>query len=486
MTTTTSAAVFCCSRSRCAKTMKRIVILVCVQYALVSCLQAALFPVVLQSVQSYLTVSNAKMAALVSLYDIVQVVASLPCATASRKLGSLRTLALGSVTSCIGAALFGVSTGYGGLAFAQLLMGVGSATITVLAPHIMNLIAVSSHQASAFLSWSYASASIGVVVGYILAGIVGPDHWRFLFLLNAAGVVPVVALLWYAKEPVRSECKESPAVGEGESKLECTTISPAGPIENASTEDNTDVAGYSHIQDIAPSIVDDSKSTDGAHGEDVVELVLNSDVAHALLSVQKVASNRVVLFVIMSQSCIGFGLAALIAFIPKYISETLGESESTTSILMATTVPATAAGVLIAGHLAQKYSLTAHQLSQVLLVCCVGSLVLSVMFQTMQVEIFTFLLILDMMLVFASMIPSVMIFPQTLRPELVPFANALSNTSIRLLGSVSGPLVLGMLLDTYESSGTSAIQMCYTLVSVFSMGLAVIFAALALRSHVLL
>jgi hypothetical protein len=79
-----------------------------------------------------------------------------------------------------------------------------------------------------------------------------------------------------------------------------------------------------------------------------------------------------------------------------------------------------------------------------------------------------------------------MIFPQTLRPELVPFANALSNTSIRLLGSVSGPLVLGMLLDTYESSGTSAIQICYTLVSVFSMGLAVIFAALALRSHVLL
>ncbi|CUF96084.1 MFS transporter, putative [Bodo saltans] len=456
--------------------MNGILILVCAQYALISCLQSALFPVVLQSVQSYLDTSNAKMAALVSLYDIIQVFASLPCASASRRLGCLHTLALGGATSCFGALLFAVSTGYSGLALAQLLMGVGASTVTVLAPHIMTLIAVSPHQASAFLSWSYASASVGVVVGYILAGIVGPDQWRLLFLLNAAGVVPVAALLWFTTEPNRVECTVANVVDMSQQEGGGDAI-PPNAIEKGTTDDNGNCTGYGHLDEV------DVKVPGGTHGEDVVELMANSDMAHALKSVQAIATNRVVVFTILSQSCIGFGLAALIAFIPKYISGTLGESQSTTSILMATTVPATAAGVLISGHVAQKYSLTARQLSQVLLACCGGSLLLSVMFQISQVVIFTLLLIVDMMLVFGSMVPSVMIFPQILKQEHVPFANALSNTSIRLLGSVNGPLVLGMLLDVYGSSGTTAVQMCYTAVSIFSMGLAVVFAALSLQSQ---
>lgn len=431
-----------------------VLVLVCTQYALVSCLQSALFPVVLQTVQNYLNTTNAQMAALVSLYDLVQVVASFPCASISVRIGCLRTVAIGCGLSLVGAAFFAASRSYVTLALAQILMGFGASTVTVLTPHIMTLIAESPHRASALLSWSYASASLGVVIGYVVAGVAGPDQWRTLFLINGVALAPVALSLWTQAEPSR-------------------------PVEEK-VKEMSQLDGDGVADSSMPPVND---TPIAVHNDDVVHVLETTDFDHAWVSITQVLANRVVLLTVLAQSSIGFGLAALIAFIPKYISETLGESKSNTSMLMATTVPATALGVLVSGYLAQKHSLAAHQLSQFLVVCCAGSFLLSVMFLTTNVFIFTCFLIADMALVFGSMVPSVMIFPQTLPHELVPFANALSNTSIRLLGSVTGPLVLGFLLDVLSSRGPSAVQWCYTGVSLFSMGSALAFAVFALRSY---
>lgn len=414
-------------------------LVVSVQYGLITSLQSALFPVVITTIESYLGVSNTSMAALVAVYDFVQVAASFPFAAMCLRFGCSRTLSLSACFSVGGAFMFALSTEFWMLVVAQIAMGVGSAAVTVLCPHFMTVISTSTHEASFKLSIAYASASGGVVIGYLCAGIVGTNNWRLLFLVNGLALIPVVFLLASKQD---------------------ADLSP--PADNKVS---------------SPREEDDSVLAD-----DVVGLV-GGDLNSFLQSIKTVMfCHPTVALSVLSQSCIGFGVAALIAFIPKFVTVVLQQSTSVAAFMMAATVPATALGVVCTGTLARKFKLSAFQLLQLITCCCATSLTMLAMFLTTSVPLFLVMLVVEMFVIFASMVPSVMIFAQLLPPHLVPFANAFSNASVRLLGSVPGPIALGALLDLVGSANLERVQHCYLAVGLFSLASATMFILLALKS----
>lgn len=408
------------------------VVITCLNYGMMACLQSALFPAVLTSVQASMQVSNFGMAALVSVYDFLQVLASVPFAELSNVIGVNRCIGVGALFSAVGGFLFAASSSFEWLVIAQGIMGIGSAALTVLAPHLMNLISRNPHQASSRLSFVYAAASLGVVVGYVVSAWIGPSQWRLLFGCNGCVLLPVAAAFL---------------------TLHCDAAAP----------------GDSHVIVTLKLPLTRAKTISCLKG--------------IMRSVNLAWSHPTVKFVIVSQCFVSFGVSALIAFIPEYIYRVLGKSVSEASLVMAATVPATAFGVLFSGTLAEKYSFCRVRLVQ--WVCCSCALAMSLagMFFISEVSTFTFFLFIEMFVVFSTMVPSVMVFSHLLETQIVPFANALSNTALRLFGSVTGPLVLGALLDTIgrEDEPIENVQLCFLFVGVVSMGCAAAASLVALQ-----
>jgi hypothetical protein len=444
-----------------------LVLALSVHYALVSSLQTGLFPATLGAVQREFGASHTDMGWLVAVYDLSQIGGAAAASLLSQTWHPSKLIAAGGILSLAGALLFAsVDGGDGGtgnarsedgrrgsgFAFlfpAQVLMGLGAACINVLCPHCVTCaVGGDTARGSFLLSAVYAGSSLGVVAAYVAAGVAGPAAWRALFVANGiAFVVPVGALWYYSRH-------EPPA---------------ALLIEDAEISDVADADGEAFQGDETQSM---PPALSGA--------ALDRLLFVALLTA--VLRHRTAMLVIAMQTCQSFFLSACVTFLPKYLEDAMEQSATVASFLVALTIPACTAGMLASGWVIQRLSLDAVGVLRLLVLCASVQLPLNGIFfvPAAHIALFAVLLVANMALSFAAAVPSVMIFPMIFdKPHVVPYANGLSNVVVKLAGSMTGPVVLGALLDQRASISPGG---AFLAVGVLAGGAALLCAVMALRA----
>jgi predicted MFS family arabinose efflux permease len=119
------------------------------------------------------------------------------------KAARKRLIALGVVIWSLATMASGVATGFWTLLAARVVVGVGEASFTVLAPTIIDDVTPHGDKGKA-LAVFFLATPIGYALGYILGGTIS-HHWGWrsaFYLVGGPGILFALACLWIA-EPTR-------------------------------------------------------------------------------------------------------------------------------------------------------------------------------------------------------------------------------------------------------------------------------------------
>lgn len=383
-----------------------------------------------------------------------------------------------------GSAASGASEKSWQLGLSQFLAGLGVALLSSLAAPLFDFLVPTTlrQRAAVFIGAMYATGYLGVAGGFVVCGLTVECCWRW----NYYGEALALALL----------------------------VGPFIVLERFSSKDSPNNVlrtggGEEHAH---PHRTADTRVMNG----DPPTLTSLSDRARLVLQgMALVVSNPAIRWTSLAISAIYFAIAAYSVLLSLFIERQLKQSRETAGYVLAATVPAVALATLVGGMLNRRCRFSVERQLQYGLVLAVVTFVAPFCFLVTELSAFIAYVVIAMIILFLRAAPAITLLAQAARRDItgiddadaafndsdlteeqiveqlqsvlhiskedaraiesrVAYANSICYVSMRVFGSLPGPIVLAALIDAGFS-----LPVCFVAIGVVCCGLHFICSGLA-------
>jgi predicted MFS family arabinose efflux permease len=350
--------------------------------------KTGLVPASLTAMQNEFHMSNTRAGSLASTYDATFFILAFIFCIKNPPL-TLFPIALGAVSIGVGSAMFAMAGWEWMLFIAQILLGLGSTPLWILAPCYLEVLLQDPAHVRKAMGAMYSMNPLGIAIGFVLGGMFSDaGNWRVPFIIVAVLMIPAAAALFYA------------SYAEKVAKIE--------------------------LHDVA-----------------------KVDFRKVLDIYRTLWSNKVFVALTLGSATSGLTLSGCSVFLPKFFEERYHLLKATAALYVGICIiPGAVLGNLVGGLIPSYHKLSLRQelafssvTTAIAAACCPLFLI-----ETVGGIIPALIGAMFIGFVSGPLITSIIV-SICKTPETKAVGMSISNLAFRIIGTIPGPLIMGAMLD---------------------------------------